>query len=196
MTRKVKVNRLMKSALFLLPGLLLIFALNSCKDFGTPDWELSVSVEEGVEGTPSTGVYQHKELTTIDYNYYPLNEDNTLEVLVNDSRESASGQLIMYTNITLVVRVFDIRDTWNIALQEDDSDDEPITFDITFSGSNFLSGTFTDTQGHSGTWSITSTTLTITYDDWENYELIGTIPLMSGTWSNGDDITGTWSAVR
>ena len=196
MTREVKANRLEKSALFLMLGLLLILFSSSCKNFGTPDWELNITIAEGVEGTPAAGVYQYKELTTIDYNYYPLNDAHTLEVLVNESRRSASGQLIMYTNINVLVRVFDIRDTWNIVLKKDNSNDEPQNFDITFTGSSFLSGDFTDTQGHSGTWTITANSLTITYNNWENYTLTGTIPQMSGSWTNGDSTTGTWSANR
>ena len=195
MTREVKSSRFEKSALYLILCLLLILLTSSCKGFGTPDWELTIIIGDGVEGTPSAGVYQYKELTTIDYSYYPLDDANTLEVLVNDSRRAASGQLIMYADLIVKVRIFDIRDTWNIALQEDNTSNEPQSYQITFTGSTFLSGEFTDTQDHYGTWSIVANTLTITYNNWESYKLTGTIPQMSGSWSNGDT-TGTWSANR
>jgi hypothetical protein len=195
MTRKVNAKGLERSALFLMLGLLLIFFSSSCKNFGTPDWALNIAIEGGVEGTPPAGSYQYKELTTIDYNYYPLDETHTIEVLVNGNRKAASGQLIVYTNLNVVVRVFDIRDTWNIALQKDNSTEAPQKFDITFTGSSFLSGEFTDSLGHSGTWAIATNSLTLTYNNWESYKLAGTIPQMNGSWSNGD-ITGTWSAVR
>jgi hypothetical protein len=174
--------------------LLMSFSFNSCKGFGIPDWTLEIIFEEGVSGTPTPGVYSNEELTTIDYSYYPIDDQHTVEVLVNDNRWPPAGQFILYSNIKVVVRLFDIRGTWNFTLEDNDSDDK-MEFSIAFFGENVTSGGFTDSQGHSGTWNIAGNILTITYTDWLDYVLTGEISSMSGNWT-GDGKTGTWSATK
>lgn len=174
--------------------LMMSFSFNSCKGFGIPDWTLEITFEEGVAGTPGPGVYSYEELTTIDYSYYPIDEQNRVEVLVNDNRWSPAGEFIMYTNINVLVRIFDLRGTWDFTLEDNDSDDE-MEFSIGFFGNNVLSGGFNDSQGYSGTWNVDGNTLTITYTDWFDYVLTGYIDTMVGDWT-GDGKTGTWSATR
>ena len=193
------VNRLKRFKISTIP-LILVFiliislAFNGCKGFGIPDWQLEIVFEEGVDGTPIPGVYTYEELTTVSYSYFPTNSEQTVEVLINDIRWPAAGDLIMYNNIKLVVRLFDIRGTWEFTLDDNDSSDE-LEFSITFFGDTRLAGEFTDTQGYSGTWNIESNILTITYSDWLNYVLTGSINNMEGDWT-GDGKTGTWRAVR
>lgn len=174
--------------------LLMSFSFNSCKGFGIPDWTLEITFEEGVAGTPIPGVYSYEELTTIEYSYYPIDDQHRVEVLVNNARWPAAGQLIMYINTNVVVRLFDIRGNWDFTLDDNDSDDE-MEFSIDFFGGNVLSGGFTDSQGHSGTWNIIGNSLTITYTDWLDYVLTGEISTMKGEWT-GDEKKGTWSATR
>jgi hypothetical protein len=174
--------------------LLMSFSFNSCKGFGIPDWTLEISFEEGVAGTPTPGVYSYEELTTIDYSYYPIDDQHKVEVLVNSARWPAAGQFIMYTEIKVVVRLFDLRGNWDFTLDDNDSDDE-MEFSIGFFGDNVLSGGFTDSQGHSGTWNINGNNLTITYTDWLDYVLTGEISTMKGNWT-GNEKEGTWSATR
>ena len=174
--------------------LMLSISFHNCKGFGTPDWTLEITFEEGVSGTPSPGAYTYEELTTIEYSYYPIDEQHTVEVLLNDTRWPAAGDIIMYTNTKVVVRLFDIRGNWDFTLEDNDSDNE-MEFSIGFFGDNVLSGGFNDSQGHSGTWNIDDDTLTITYTDWLDYVLTGDISLMNGDWT-GDGKTGTWSATR
>ncbi|MGD2089235.1 MAG: hypothetical protein PVH61_23860 [Candidatus Aminicenantes bacterium] len=173
---------------------MLSFSFHSCKGFGIPDWTLEIIFEEGVSGTPGPGVYSYEELTTVEYSYYPIDEQNTVEVLLNNVRWPAAGELIMYTNTKVLVRLFDIRGNWDFTLEDNDSDDE-MEFSISFFGENVRSGGFNDSQGYSGTWNINGTSLTITYTDWFDYVLTGGISSMSGDWS-GNGKTGTWSATR
>jgi hypothetical protein len=174
--------------------LILSFSFNGCKGFGIPDYKMEIIFEEGVDGTPIPGNYSYEELATIEYSYFPINEDHTVEVLINENRWPAAGSIVVYANMKLVVRLFDIRGTWDFTLEDNDSSDE-WEFSITFSGGNFTNGSFSDSQGHNGTWTIDGTVLTITYSNWSNYVLTGSISDMDGDWS-GDDLTGTWSAVR
>lgn len=174
--------------------LIMSISFQNCKGFGIPDWTLEVTFEEGVSGTPTPGVYTYEELTTIEYSYYPIDEQHTVEVLLNDTRWPAAGDIIMYTNIKIVVRLFDIRGNWDFTLEDNDSNDK-MEFSIGFFGENILSGGFNDSQGHSGTWNIDGEDLTITYTDWLDYVLTGDISTMSGDWT-GDGKTGTWSATR
>ena len=174
--------------------LVMSFSFNSCKDFGIPDWRLEITFEEGVAGTPTPGVYTHKELSTIDYSYYPIDEEHKVEVLVNDNRWLAAGEIIMYSNINVVVRIFDLRGNWDFTMKVNNSEDK-MEFSIGFFGENYLSGGFSDSQGHSGTWKISGNTFTITYTDWLNYVLTGDIGNMSGEWT-GNGQTGTWTATR
>jgi hypothetical protein len=174
--------------------LMMSISFHNCKGFGIPDWTLEITFEEGVSGTPSPGVYTYEELTTIEYSYYPIDEQHTVEVLLNDTRWPAAGDIIMYTNTKIVVRLFDIRGNWDFTLEDNDSDDE-MEFSIGFFGENVLSGSFNDSQGHSGTWNIDGEDITITYTDWLDYVLTGDIGTMNGNWT-GDGKTGTWSATR
>lgn len=176
---------------------LMILSLGSCKNFGIPDFKLTVLVQEGVNGAPPTGVTTHKELDTIDYEYKAQDTQYQVEVLVNESRYSSAGQFVMYTDLDVVARIFDIRDTWDFTLAAtSDGNVEERKFTVTFTGGNLLSGNFTDSNGHSGAWVIDTAKLTMTYSNWLNYILTSdSVTSMSGTWS-GEDKSSTWSATR
>ena len=174
--------------------LMMSFSFNNCKSFGIPDWTLEITFEEGVAGTPTPGVYTYEELAKIEYSYYPIDDQHRVEVLVNNNRWSPAGEFIMYTNINVLVRLFDIRGNWDFTLKIKDTTDE-MEFSIGFFGDNVLSGGFNDSQGHSGTWNIDGNKLTITYTNWFDYVLTGEISTMSGEWA-GNGKTGTWNANR
>jgi len=192
---KSKIVQICAVAIFSIP-VIMGLSLTGCKDFGVPDYQLSITIESGVEGTPAGGVYSHKELTVVDYSYGPIDDQYTVEVLVNGSRWLAEDSLVMYTNLEVVARVIDIRGTWNFTLKPDTgSDEEDREIVVTFSGQGLLSGNFSDDQGHSGAWNINGTVITINYSDWFDYVLTGFITSMAGDWS-GEGTTGTWTAAR
>ena len=176
-------------------GLVFLFSLNGCKNFGVPDYQLKIQIEGEVQGTPLTGVYEHTELETIEYSYVALNSDYSVEVIVNGSRWDSEGEFIMYSNLDVVVRIIDIRGEWLFKLVDADEEIEDREFTITFSGDSLLIGTFSDSQGYSGTWEIDGKAITITYNNWLDYVLTGTITTMSGSWT-GVDLDGTWTATR
>ncbi|MCP5051289.1 MAG: hypothetical protein GY940_29255 [bacterium] len=176
---------------------LMIFSFNSCKGFGIPDFQLTVTVQPGISGSPVSDVYTYEELTEVEYNYFPENEEHTVEVLINGVSRIASGSVIMFTDINIAVNIFDIRGVWNFTLNppSDAPGEEDIEFQATFTGSDLISGTFTDDRGFSGVWSINGSALTISFNDWLNYTLAGTIPTMTGAWQ-GENRTGNWRAIR
>jgi hypothetical protein len=180
-------------------SLSVILSLGGCKNFGIPDYELEITVEEGVEGTPLPGVYTYRDLTIIDYRYTPANPEYTVEVLVNGTRRLSEGQFIMYTDLDVVARILDIRGTWDFQLTytPTEGDKEITEFSITFSGDNLLSGNFTDDRGYTGTWNIDGVIITITYTNWQDYVLEGYITTMEGTWESAiEEKDGTWLASR
>jgi hypothetical protein len=176
----------------LLSVCVLILPLAGCKFLGHPDYELSVSIEPGVTGTPAAGVYTHTELDEVEYAYTPVNSKHTVEVLVDGGQEDADSSLIIYKNTALVARLFDVRKTWKITYYVTDNS-TALDFTITLTGSDILGGDFSDSRGHHGTWDASSGVLTFTFSDFESYKYTGALLDMSGTWSNGT-ITGTWSA--
>jgi hypothetical protein len=177
-----------------LTACILILPLLSCGIFGIPDYELTVTVGEGVQGTPTSGQYSYKDLTSVDYEYKADNYLHTVEVVLGGSRLSAEGSFTMYANTTLEARLVDIRDQWTVIMY-DGNGKFLISFDVTFTGADILGGTFVDTRNLSGSWDATSNKITITYENWENYLLVGTLLSMEGIWTNGD-VSGNWTAAR
>ena len=191
---KTKTNSVLAVCRTSLFVCILIVPLLSCSFFGIPDYELTVTVKDGVQGTPASGQYPYKDLTVVDYKYSPVNLLHTVEVIYEGSRLAADGNVTMYTNVALEARLIDIRGIWKITFAYSDTTTTSIEFTVTFSGSDVLSGTFSDDRGYTGTWDAASNVINLTYSGWEAYKLTGTLFSMSGTWSNGS-VTGTWSAV-
>lgn len=186
-----------------LAGALLLLALlltGSCK-WGVPDYSLTVTIENGVTGTPEAGKHVYKELTTVTLNYTPVNSLNTVEVFLNTNlRQSGSGSFVMYGDAyTLLARLVDVRGTYSVSLTyADPSITSPAPFLITLTGPDLLSGTFTDERGYHGTWAGNATSLTLAYWDWQFYVLNTTVFNMgysAGSFTGGGQ-TGTWMATK
>jgi hypothetical protein len=173
---------------------ILILPLASCGFFGAPDYELSVTVESGVQGAPASGNYTYPELEEVAYQYAPLNSLHTVVVLLDGAGSAAEGTVTIYKNTTLVARLFDLRGTWTVTYYASDSV-AGTSFAITFSGADILAGTFSDSNGRNGTWDAASGTLHFNFSDWESYQFTGTLSTMGGTWTNGT-ATGTWSSSK
>ncbi len=140
------------------------------------------------------GIHSYKDLTEVTFDYSAVNDLQTVEVLYEGGRYQGEGNFIVYTNAALEARLVDIRDVWTLTIT-DGSGGSIASSEITISGADILEGTFSDSRGLAGTWTGPSNLVTITYSDWENYILTGTLFSMNGIWTNGDAF-GTWSAVR
>lgn len=178
-------------------AILALLAAGGCR-FGIPDYTLTVVVEDGVTGTPEAGEYIHQELTTVDYSYLPVNSLHTVEVLLNDSiRTSGTGSLVMYGDgYDLRARLIDLRGVWKMKLAYDDTSiAAPGEFTISLSGADITGGTFTDSRGFSGSWTALSGVVILTYADWFDYILTGSVYSMQGALA-GEELTGSWTAAR
>ena len=172
---------------------LLILPLASCNFLGLPEYELNVTVEAGVLGTPASGKYVYPDLEEIAYEYTPLNEKHSVFVNVDGTGATAKGTITLYRNTVLLVRLFDVRRAWKVTFFTSDST-TGTSMDVTFSGADILAGTFSDSNGKNGTWDAASGKINFNYSNWESYKFTGTLTSMSGTWSNGTKV-GTWGAT-
>ncbi|MCU0276943.1 MAG: hypothetical protein MUF02_08885 [Acidobacteria bacterium] len=171
----------------------LLLPLASCRLLRGPNYDLLVTIESGVTGTPASGLYSYKDLEEVEYKYTPVDSRHAVEVLVDGGQEVAEASLTIYHNTVLVARLIDVRDDWEVT--SIDASDAKTTFTLTFAGADILGGTFSDSRGYRGTWSGVGGAIEIVYSDWEAYVYSGSLFYMSGTWANGS-ATGSWSAKR
>ena len=184
----------LKNIILLTIALILIsFSFNGCNGFGSPEFTLNVILEDGCTGTPEAGTYTMNELDTIEYEYFPAEENVQIEVFMNSSYRGSSGTLIMYNNVTMIVRIIDVRDDWEFSYYIEDSSKVEMT--ITFAGDTPFAGTFSDSRGYSGTWTVESDSFVMTYDDWADYVFTGSVTSMSGDYI-GEGIQLGWTAAR
>lgn len=179
-------------------GLLSLVWLASCGV--APDYGLTVTIEEGVSGTPDAGRHIFKEFSTVTYEYIPDNPLHTVEVMLNNqTRREAVGSFIMFGDAyDLNARLIDIRGTWKITMTYNDVTFGKLEFRMTISGPDLLSGTFTDDRGYNGTWTAQANSLVLTYYDWGFYILRSRVYSMGsepGVFS-GENLIGNWTAVR
>jgi hypothetical protein len=185
---------------FLLAGgaiaLLIIAGGASCK-FGAPNYTLTVLLAAGVTGTPATGQYTYKELTQVSFTYTAVNTLCSVEAFLNSKiRYSGTGTITLFADgYKLTADIIDLRGTWNVALTKDGDTSPTYLFSIMMTGPDVLSGTFTDSRGYHGTWTGSSGALTLTYTDWVDFVLTGTVYSMSGSYT-GNSTSGSWSASK
>ena len=177
-----------------IPILLFLLVLGSC-DFGTPDYRLEVILMEGVTGTPQAGEHFHKDLSEITYEYTGINPMHTVEVLINNIRQTYTGTFSMYTDVTLIAQLVDIRGTWKITVQKIDPT-ETFEFDLTINGAGITNGMFSDSRGYSGSWTAENGTVTLTYSDWNSVVLEGGVYEMSGSYIENGENKGGWNSER
>lgn len=172
--------------------LLALLILGSC-GFGVPDFVLNVIFEEGVTGTPEAGTHEYAELDIVSYDYEPIDPIHTVEVITGTSRLSASGVLTMYADHEIRVRLVDIRGTWDVIMVVTDTSETAFEFTLTISGSGRASGTFSDSRGYNGLWTAENDIVTLTYTDWSDFVLTGSVFDMNGAYE-GAGTTGSWNA--
>ncbi len=176
--------------------LMLFFLAFAGCDWGIPDFNVSVTVEEGVIGAPEAGEYNHREGTKVNYEYLAEDLSHSVEVFINENRSAPSGSLTVWTSFTIVARLVDIRGTWAMKMGwTEPPEGFDFEFNITFSGADLTSGMFSDDRGFHGLWTVENGTITITYTDWNDYILIGSVFTMEGSF-NGDGSGGTWEATK
>ncbi|MCP5051288.1 MAG: hypothetical protein GY940_29250 [bacterium] len=168
------------------------------------DHLLSVALSQGIDGTPERGNYFYNTGESLDYSYTLQDEFTNLRVTLDGDDVPASGTIVFteaHTLLVLADRYFEIRGTWR--LQEFYEDNSTFIVTLTFSGDEGTSGTVVDSDGGTGTYTVSgpSVSFTIEYPD-VVYEYTGTFTAEDNMQGNSDRITtsntypGLWSAAR
>lgn len=185
----MKLSIFNKTGLFL--TLLVVLLLQPSCGWKTPEFTLTVTVGEGISGTPDTGTYVYQEFEEVEYRYEFQEGAIQPEIYLNNLRMlTLEGIVVMYNDITLTVEQIDIRKEWVLSFNR--QDDEDIEWKMNFTGPDLRSGTFSDDRGYSGTWEVTGTNdITFVYGDWADYVFSGTLSSLSGNWT-GEGQSGSW----
>ncbi len=169
-------------------------------------YKLTVTVNEGVTGTPAAGTYMYTKGASVPYSYALAEGYTDLSVKLDGTAvEANSGTITMTEDFTLyasATKKYNVVGSWNLI--ESYQDGSAFTVVATFSGTLF-SGTVSDTQGGVGTYDYTDTTVdfnllfpevTYKYSGGE----FSDENTMSGTctrYQTSDNvISGTWRATR
>ena len=170
---------------------------------GNGKFTLTVTVGTGVTGTPAAGTYSYNEGDVVDYSYSLASGYTGLSVTVDSTAVTSSGTITMSSLHTLDAtssKQYDITGTWT--LNETYADGSTFKVGATFVG-DLYSGRVTDSDGGSGTYTVTSSTVSfiLTYPN-VTYTYSGTLSddsNMSGTSAKANSVsnyTGTWSAIK
>ena len=181
-------------------ALILVAAGAGCK-FGSPDYTITVVIPPEITGTPLSGQYTYKELTQVSFSYAAVDPNYSVEVYLNNKvRYASSGTVVLYADgYQLTADIIDNRGNWLITMVDTITTKTAFEFTLTLTGPDVLSGTFTDSRGYHGTWTGSVGLLILTYSDWYDYVLTGTVFGLgagtSGTYE-GNSTTGTWTAKK
>jgi hypothetical protein len=180
-------------------ALLVVLGGASC-NMGVPNYTITVSLSEGVTGTPPTGEYVYKEMSQVRFSYTGVNPDQTIEVFLNGKfRYESTGAIILYGNgYVLTARKVDLRGDWDVTMIQGSPAVTPLVkynFTLTLVGADELSGVFADSRGFHGTWQAKSGIVLLSYTDWFDFALGGGVYSMAGTFA-GNSTTGTWNATK
>jgi len=165
---------------------------------------LTVSVSNGVSGTPTTGTYHYFAGTQIDYNYSLKENYINLSVKLDGADIENSGTITISDDHILAATAtlhYDIQGSWT--LEEDYDDESSFDVSVTFTGDD-TSGTVVDSDGGTGTYSVDGISVTFTLEfpaiTYEYSGLFTNQDTMSGTSkriiSGGATINGNWIATR
>jgi hypothetical protein len=165
---------------------------------------LTVTLTDGVTGTPAAGTFNFPIGTVVDYSYAVAEGYYGLTALLDDSAVDASGSITMSQNHVLQVGATkgkEIRGNWELVETYDD--DSAFTVTATFSG-GYSAGTVTDSDGGSGTYSFEGSTVifNLVFPD-VNYDYTGSFvdnDTMRGSCvryqTTDNPVGGTWTATR
>ena len=131
-------------------ALIFLFSCTIVKDGNggvdsTTQYTLTLSVGNGVTGSPVRGTFNYDSGTTINYNYSLVDSSySNLQVTLNGTPVAAAGSIVMNGNYSLNASAdvptasYDIRGAWKGTATDSNGDPDP--FEITFSGTE-LTGT-------------------------------------------------------
>jgi len=191
---------------FVVIGLAGLVSQPGCKTVtDTAQYTLTVTMGEGVNGTPAAGSHSYSENDIVSYSYAAQTGYGNLTVTLDGAPVASSGAVTMTANHTLNATAdVDIRGYWTGTLFWQSGD---YFLEMTFSG-GILSGVTegrtdapTGPGAETGTFSITGNQIEFSLRYyWGNILFEGTIESvnrMSGTWVSdvGGD-SGNWELTR
>ena len=188
----------MKSKLFYL---LVVFCLlgllvyPGCKTAEDAQYVLTVTVGEGITGTPATGSYSYTDADLVNFSYSLQSGYENLVVQLDGVTVGNNGIISMNTNHTLNVtadEIFDVNGDWSGEV--DVSGSGEYAMDVTFSG-GYYAGTTTgivDTipPTGNGNYAITNSSIEFNLDFGS-----GLIMNFTGTINNDNNMSGDWTAT-
>jgi hypothetical protein len=168
------------------------------------DPKLTVTVGDGVQGTPATGDYYYPEGTVVEYQYSLEEYYSDLEVTIEGEPAPASGTITMDASYALRATAqprYEIVGTWDLTEEYDDGSAFQVT--LIFTGTN-EEGTVTDSQGGSGTYTVneyhfvefTLVFPEVSYDYGGYFDGSHTISGTCERTTPANIFTGTFSATR
>jgi hypothetical protein len=169
------------------------------------EYKLTVTLKDGVNGTPATGTYYYKQGTQVAYSYALKDGFKSLYVLLNGASTTVSGTVTMSKDNVLYASAdvkYSVLGAWN--LSETYNDGSSFNVVLTFAGTLF-GGTVSDSDGGAGTYEFSDDTVDfklvfpdVTYE-YSNGDFTDE-NTMSGTCKRYQDkaaaVSGTWTATR
>ncbi len=166
-------------------GLLIFAGCKSTED--AVEYTFTVTLGEGVSGTPAAGTYTHTANDVVTYNYSAQSGYGNLTVTLDNASIPASGTITISGNHTLnVTSDIDIRGSWTGHFYHSVYDNY---FEVTFSGDIF-SGT---AQGKIDVYGIGNGGYTITDGQIEFTLQLSQFDLnFNGTINDVNHMSGSW----
>ena len=178
--------------LMCLLGCIGVLFFSGCTTAETASYTLTVSVGDGVSGTPATGSYPYTENDTVSYSYTAQSGYGNLTVTLDGAPVAASGVITMAASHTLTVTAsIDIRGMWTGRFYAGGGD---TYFEVTFSGgiaSGTTRGLFDFVPGYgNGTFTVSGNQIEFDL----NYYISGIEFRLGclGTFTNANNMTGDW----
>jgi len=173
---------------------------------GIGQYTLTVTVSNGISGTPATGAYSYVENSVVNYSYSLQTGYTNLVVTLDGAPVAATGVITVTGNhvLSATAEQIDIRGTWTGLFTYGSS----TFFRVDFSGntgSGTCGGYFDFVPiGGAGTWTLVGTQIDFVLEFPAPYDTTltctGTLTdenHMNGTWTyTPPGITGTWSLER
>jgi hypothetical protein len=191
-------------------GCIGVLFFTGCTSADAAEYSLTVSVGDGVSGTPATGSYTYGENDTVSYSYTAQSGYANLEVTLDGAPIAASGVITMSSSHTLTVTAtVDVRGKWTGGFIASGA---TTYFEVTFSdgiASGTARGTFDFIPGFgNGVFTVSDNQIEFNlnynfgYYDYR-LECTGTFTdgnNMNGSWlwfiNNIQQVDGTWSLAR
>jgi hypothetical protein len=176
--------------IFLVLSLIALLSVPNCKTSeDLSEFTLTVTVGEGIDGTPATGTYSYKENVVVTYSYSPQVGYRNLEVTLDGVVVASNGSIPITANHTLTVtaeKYFDVRGDWAGILT---SNGNKLDFKATFSG-DLLTGNVSMTVDFSskgsGPYSVSGSDISF------NGKFSGSKVFFVGSVIDFNHMEGTW----